>query len=93
MKIHQAYLVAPTHQTFYLLCGVQRDILVHIPPHKGKTVKNTTFVWVYFLQMTHQLLTIKILPKCFSLVNKLQQWNYTSLPIIYFIKYSCGGSG
>ena len=37
LKIHQSDLAAPTHQTFCLLWGFQRDLLVHIPPHKGKT--------------------------------------------------------
>ena len=64
LKILQAYPVAPTRQTFCLLCGFQRDLLVHIPPHKFKTVQTTTLIWVYFPQMTRQLLTIKTLPKC-----------------------------
>ena len=58
LRIHQADLAIPTHQTFCLQCGVQRDLLIHIPPHKVKTVQTTTFTWVYFPQMTCQLLTM-----------------------------------
>ena len=93
MKIHQAGLSAPTHQTFFLLCVFQRDLSVHIPPQKGKTVQTTTSVWVYFPHMTLQLLNMKTLPKCFNQFNILLLWKYTSLPIIYFIKYSHGGFG
>ena len=64
LNIHQAELASPTHQTFYLLWGVHRDILIHIPPHKGNMLPTTTFIWVYFFQMDHQLHTMKTLPKC-----------------------------
>ena len=37
LKIHQSDLAAPTHQTFCLLWIVQRDLLIHIPPHNVKT--------------------------------------------------------
>ena len=43
LKIHQADLSASTHQKFCRLCRVQGDLLVHIPPHKVKTVQTTTF--------------------------------------------------
>ena len=48
LKIHNSDISAPTHQMFYLFCVFQRDLLVHIPPHKVKTVQTTTFIWVYF---------------------------------------------
>ena len=64
LNIRQADLAATTHQTFCLLCGVHRGLLVHMPLQKSKTVQNKTFVWVNFLQMTRQFLNIKILPKC-----------------------------
>ena len=93
LKIHQDNLAAPIYQTFCLLWGVHRDLLFHVPPHKRKTVQTTTFIWVYFLQLTHQLLTMKPTPKYFNQVKKLWRWNDTSLPIIYFITYSCSGFG
>ena len=43
LKIHQADLADSTHQTFCVLFIFQRDLLVHIPPQKGKTVQTTTF--------------------------------------------------
>ena len=64
LKIHQADLADPTHQTFCLLCGFQIDLLLHIPPHKRKTIQNTTLIWIYFPHIIRQLLTIKSLPKC-----------------------------
>ena len=93
LKIHQADIEAPTHQTFCLLCRFHRDFLLHIPPHKVKTVQTTTLIWVYFPQMIRQLLTMKTLPKCFNQANNIWQWKGTSLPMIYFIKYTCGGFG
>ena len=92
-KIHQADLASPTHQTFCLLLGVQRDLLVHVPPHKGKPVQATTFVWVYFTQTTRHILTINPPPKCLNQVKTIVQWKDTIINIIYFIKYSCGGFG
>ena len=93
LKIHQTDIAAPTQQTFCLLCGVQIDLLVHIPDHKYKTVQATTFIWVYFMQMIRQILTMKTLPKCFKQVNKLWRWNGAILTMIYFIKYYCGCFG
>ena len=58
LTIHQDDLASPTHQTFCLLCRVQIYHLVHIPSHKCKTFQTTTFVWVFFPQMTLQLITI-----------------------------------
>ena len=77
----------------FLLCGFQRDLLINIPPHKYRTFQTTTFIWVYFPQMTLQFLTMKNLLKFFNKVNKILQWKYTSLSVIYFIKYFCGGFG
>ena len=37
LEIHQADLAAPTHQTFCLLCRVQRDLLVLPPVDKIRT--------------------------------------------------------
>ena len=34
LMIHQAYLAAPTHEAFCLLCRVQRDLLVPPPVKK-----------------------------------------------------------
>ena len=93
LKIHNADLAISTHQKFCLICGFQRDLPIHIPPHKSKTVQTTTFIWVYFLQMTRQLLTMKTLPRCFNQFKKLRRWKDTIFPIIYFIKYSRGGFG
>ena len=39
LKIHPDNLAAPTHQVLFLLCGVQRYLLIHIPPNKGKKYK------------------------------------------------------
>ena len=89
-KIHQDALADPTNQTLFLLYVVHRNLLVHIPPHKGKTVQTTTLIWLYFLQMKRQLLTMKTLPKCFNLVNKLWRWKDTILDIVYFVKYYHG---
>ena len=86
LKIHQYELAAPTHQNICLLCEVQRDLLVHLPPHKGKMIQRTTFIWVYFPWMNRQILTVKNLTKCFNQVNKHWIWKDTSLSIIYFIK-------
>ena len=36
LKIHKADLARSTHQTLCLFCGVQRDLIVKIPPHKVK---------------------------------------------------------
>ena len=41
LNIYQYDLVSPTHQMFFLPCGVQGDLLVHIPPYKGKRSKLT----------------------------------------------------
>ena len=46
LNINQDELVYPTHQTFCLLWGVQRNLLVHIPSHKDKTFHTITFIWV-----------------------------------------------
>ena len=46
LKIHQSDLESTTQKTFCLLYGVQRYLLSHIPPHKGKTVQTNTFIWV-----------------------------------------------
>ena len=80
LKIHKADIPAPTNQTFCHHCGVQRNLLVHIPPHKVQTIQTTTFIWVYFPQMTHQILTIKTLPKCFNQVNKLYYGRTLAFP-------------
>ena len=93
LKIKHSDLAVPTHQNLCLLCIVQRDLLNHIPPQNIKTVQTITFIWVYFPQMTRQLLTMKTLPKCFNQVNRLWLWKDTILPIIYFIKYSRCGFG
>ena len=93
LNIHQTDLVFPTHQMFCLLCGLQIDLIYQIPPNKGKTVRTNTFIWVYLLQMNRQMITMKTSPKGFNNVNKLWQWKDTILPMIYFIKYSCGGFG
>ena len=58
LKLNKSDLPDPTHQMFCLFCGVQRYLLVYIPPHKGKTVQATTFIWAYFLQMNLHLLTM-----------------------------------
>ena len=92
-KIYQTGLASPIHQTFCLLCGVQRDLLVYISPHKGKRFWTTTLIWVYFLQMTRQILTMKKIPKCFNQSNKLWTWKDTIPPIIYLIKYYHIGFG
>ena len=78
-------LAAPNHQKFCLLYGVQREFLVHIPPQKVKTVQITTFIWVYFPQMTLQILIMKILPNCFNQVNKIWRRKETNLLIIYIL--------
>ena len=93
LKIHQADLASPTHQTFCLLCRFQRDLLVHIPLHKGKTFQTNIFIWVFFPQTTLHILTMKTLLKCFNQVNKLWQRKDTILTIIYSIKYYHGGFG
>ena len=46
LKIYQANIAAPTHQNLCLPFGVQRDILVHMPPQKSKTVQTRNFNWV-----------------------------------------------
>ena len=87
LKLNKYDLPDPTHQMFCLFCGVQRYLLVYIPPHKGKTVQATTFIWAYFLQMNlHLLTTNPPPPKCFNQVNKIWQCKDTILPIIYYIK-------
>ena len=63
MKIHQSDIAALTHQTVCLLCGFQRDILIYVTPHKGKTVQTTTFIWVYFTQIIRQILTMEIIKR------------------------------
>ena len=78
---------------FCLLYKVQRDLLIHTPAHKVKTVQNTTFIWVYFLQLTHNILIMKTLSTCANQSKKLWLWTDTILPIICFIKYSCEGFG
>ena len=93
LNIRQADLAYPNHQTFYLLFRSQRDLLIHIPSQKGKTFQTITFIWVDFPQMTRQILTMKTLSMCFNKVNKLWLWENTILPMIYFIKYYCGGFG
>ena len=93
LKIHYNNLASPTHQTFCILCGFQINLLLRIPPHKGKKFQSTTLIWIYFPQMTPQILTIKTLPKCFNQVNKILRWKDTILPIIYFIKYYRGTFG
>ena len=37
LKIHQTDLAAPTHQTFCLICGIQRDLLFPFPVEKTWT--------------------------------------------------------
>ena len=93
LNIYQADLARPTHQLFSPLCGIQRDLLIHIPPQKVKMLQTTTFIWVHFPLMTRQFLNMKTLLKCFNQVNKLLQCKDTILPIIYFIKYYRGGFG
>ena len=58
-----------------------------------QTFQTTTFVWVYFLQMTCQLLTMKTMPKCVNQVNKLWRWKDTIIPNLHFIIYSNGVFG
>ena len=70
LKIHQTELADPTHQTLCLLRRVQRDLLVHTPPQKGKTAQTNTLIWVYFLHMTRQILTMKP-PN----INKYQEYS------------------
>ena len=64
LNIHQDYLAYLTHQAFCILYILHRDLLIHITPHKGKAVTTTTFILVYFMQMTHQILIMKTLPNC-----------------------------
>ena len=93
LNIHQTDLVSPTNQTFCLLCRVHRNLLVHIPPKKVKTVQNTTFIWFYFTQMTLQLLTMEKRPECFNQFKKKWICKETILTSIYYIKYSRGCFG
>ena len=81
----------PNQPNVQFLCRVQRDLLDHKPPHKGKPFQTTTLSWVYFPQMTWQFFTLKTLPKYFNELTKNWWLKGTSLSIIYFIKYSCGG--
>ena len=81
LKIHQADLVSPTHPTFYLLCGIHRYLIVHIPPHKVKTVQTIAFIWVYFPQITARSSLLKTSPSVSIKSTDLDDGRKPSLPL------------